>query len=274
MSSLEILALSAFVSAAIASAIVFAAKTWLSVQIEKSITLRYDTRFEDYRRDLQTSHEAALKQLQGIHDVASGAFIQGQRVAAEHRIAAIESFWIKMVDLRKREPPVFQVLDILQPEEFDLVATKPKIRALVDEMSFESIVSSILGDDDTESLRPFIGEHCFSIYYWRRALMFDISVNLIREVKTGKVRPWFKDQHILHKLSQILDNEEISEFISLTQGHWSWLRAMSDRKALEALRMVISGQLSANEGVEQALKIQETASDMADRFVNRQLLDD
>ena len=37
--------------------ILFLAKIWFSAEIERSIKLRYDTRFEDHRRQSQTEHE-------------------------------------------------------------------------------------------------------------------------------------------------------------------------------------------------------------------------
>ena len=274
MGSIEIIALSVIVSTGIASAIVFIAKTWLSVQIEQTITSRYDTRFEEYRRELQTNHEATLQQLKAAQSVANAAFIQGQKVTAKHRLNAAAAFWEKMFRMRDKEPTIFGVLDLLGPNEFDLLRTRSDFRSMVDSMSFESIVSSIMEGDETELLRPFIGEACFSLYSCRRAIIGRVAILLVEDVKSGRVRHWYKDELILQTIAQILDEEEIAQFRSLPSGHLKWLRENLEEKTLEQLRRVISGQVSADEGAEQARKIQATAAKMAPNIWERRLHND
>ena len=133
--------------------ILFLAKIWFSAEIERSIKLRYDTRFEDHRRQSQTEHEAKLQELQAEHDaklqelqaehdaklqelqsaytVTNEAFIQGQAAAIERRIKATVTLWEAVLDLKGGRSGAARLLNVLTPDEYDLMRTNPEYRRQV-----------------------------------------------------------------------------------------------------------------------------------------------
>ena len=207
-----------------------------------------------------------MRQVQQAQTMANNAFVEGQRVTAERRLIAVDKIWRETIRLRRECPTAVGLLDIYPPDRYD-VAKIPGIRRLADDMDLPSIVER-LQDTEVENIRPFIGEACYSLYSCYYALTGRIAYLLSEDIPKGKVRPWYKDGRTRELLSEVLTKQEIMKLDSLTQGQLKWTRNLLEQKILERTSQIISGNTSAEEGIEQARNIQRSIDDM-NKEINR-----
>ena len=100
------------------------------------------------------------------------------------------------------------MLDILLPEEYQDFVTNPRLRSSVPEFEKEY---SIFSNPQIEYVRPFLGEHLFTLFFIYRAVNGRICVLLERDVKAGEVKPWFDDAGVHRLLRTILTEDEIRD---------------------------------------------------------------
>ena len=103
----------------------YAARTWIGTHIQEGVRLGTRKELEDHRHDLRVEENALLEelrklntQLHAIQGTANSAFIEGQRVAVEWRIRAVNDLWTKMLRLRRATPSLVFYADILQPNQY------------------------------------------------------------------------------------------------------------------------------------------------------------
>ena len=256
-----VITVSIVLSTVIASLLILVAQTWIKTRIERSITSRYDTQFEQHRRNLQTEHELLLQRVQQAQAMVNNAFVEGQRATAERRVIAVDTIWRGITKLREECPPAVGLLDLYPPDRCD-VTRIPEIKNFANETSLSSIIKRI-EDTDVKNIRPFIGEACYSLYSCYYALTGRIAYLLITDTPKGKVQPWYKDKMIRGLLSEVLTEEEIVELDSLIERQFNWTRDLLEQKLLEQTSRIISGNTSAEEGLQQARNIQRAINDMS-----------
>ena len=229
----------------------FVGKTWISERMRQSVAADYEHNLEEYRDALARFSS----QLAAVQSAANAALLEGQRASAERRANAVDALWREVLRIRNESPAAVGMLDILLPSEYQNFVTNDRFRPLVPEI--EEAVATLL-DPEIEHVRPFLGEHVFTLFFIYRAVHGRICFLLERGVKAGKVTPWFDDAGVHQLLLTILTESEIQAFTELTRGRVRWMRSLIEGKILEQLRRVVAGAESSSEGLEQAWRVQET----------------
>ena len=150
-------------------------RTWLLERIRQSIRVEYDQRLEEYRRNLQTSHELMLQQIQAIQTTANNSLVEGQRVVAEYRVNAVKEVWQEVVLWRTELPFAIVILD---PDEYPDIRSDPKLSGLTNDNYLTRILNNRI-----EEFRPFLGEYCFSLCFAYRAIVGRAALLLEQSVK-------------------------------------------------------------------------------------------
>lgn len=258
--------ITAAVAVVVAGLLAYAARTWIGTQIQEAIRIGYRKELEEHRHDLRVEENALLEelrklntQLQSVQSTANAALIEGQRVAAEWRIKAVNDLWREMLRLRKGTPHLVFYVDIMQPSQYPQLWTNPKIRDL--ESYVEEQVKALVGgstEEDVEYIRPFLGEEVFAKFFAYRAIFGRVAYVLQDRVKNRSLDNWFRDDEIREILLVVFSEEEMSTLEGLQSSHFSYMKNLLEEKILSDLRKVVSGEVSTAEGLEQGRKILAT----------------
>ena len=141
---------------AVISTLAFLAKTGVGEAI------RHKFRKDQARHahELSTAENALLEeirklntQLQAVQGTANAALIEGQRVAAEWRIKAVDEFWRQWVEETQKTPLQVQLWGSSDEESrVAIFLSDPKMRTL---MKDYALPADRALDSDMESTRPF-----------------------------------------------------------------------------------------------------------------------
>ena len=235
-------------TALIVPIILLVAKIWFSSEIERSIKLRYDKRFEDHRRQQETIHEAKLQELQNAYTVMNQAFIQGQAIAIERRIEATATLWKEVIHLKNEPSEVVRLLNVLSPDSYDLMRTNPEYRRKLEQMNVDpKIVIDSVFHSNVEEIRPFIGEKCYYMFIFYKGIMWLIPFNLKKDVESDvTVRPWYEHE-LVKRVLEILLKDDFNEIIKNPSSSISQFSMMMETKFIEEIEKIVSGQLLADE---------------------------
>ena len=260
----EAAAISGIVAALLIGALTigaYAARTWIGTRIQEGVRLGASKELEEYRHDLAADNAAILEEirkvnvgLQAVQGTANAALVEGQRVAAEWRAKTADAMWREVLRLRNEAPPVLTYLDILNPDEYQLFVTRPDLRELALSLEDER---AWFWNPDIEYVRPFLGEDLFLMFFVYRAWLGRVAFLLDRDVREGKVKPWFDDSGISQLLRMVLVEKEMKQLERLPVSQFHWTSNAIEGKILDRLRQVISGEVSTTEGLEQAWRVRE-----------------
>ena len=236
--------------------LLYLGRTWASERIRQSVAAEYDRGLEELRAALALNSS----QLSGVQATANAALLEARRAFAERRASAVDALWREVLRIRNESPTAVFMLDILKPSEYDGFVTDDRLRPMVPEL--EDGYPGILSNAAIEDVRPFVGEHVFTLFFIYRAVHGRICFLLESGVKAGKVTPWFEDQGIHQLLSTVLTDGEWQAFTELNHGHVGWMRSLIEGKMLGELRKIIAGEISTTEGLEQAQRVHSIMSEV------------
>ena len=223
--------------------------TWFSERIRQSVKHGFDLSLEQYKNEIGR----ITTQYGAVQSAANAALIEGQRVSAEWRIKAADAMWRSVLALRDRTNAPLTLLDVLNPNEYQLFVTRSDFRSCV--LGLEE--AQILSTPDIEQARLFLGEKLYAMVFSYRAIVGRICFLLKKEVQDGRVSPWFENDGTKRLLREVLASEEVEQFEGLTGGRIGWMRKLLEAKILDDLRRVIAGTQLVDEGLEQAQRILE-----------------
>ena len=210
-----------------------------------------------------------MQRTQQLQTAANSGLAEGQRVTAERRIEAVNTVWLGMLKLKRERPTALGMLDIIYPQEYERMWTSKPFKDLVGDFSIQSITKE-LRDDAVDTVRPFVGETCYSLYACYRAVFGRIAIKLSEDVPAGKVNRWFEDPYTRNLLSTALADHEFETFDELQLGKLRWLTDTFENKILEQINTITSGGMSTEEGLEQARRILAATQTVLDpRVVER-----
>ena len=177
--------------------LVFFGKTWISEHTRQSMAADYSRSLEEHRDALAR----ISSQISAVQSTANAALLEGQRASAERRANAVDALWREVLRIRNESPAAVGMLDILLPSEYEKFVTENRFRSQVPEIEKGY---PALSNPEIEHVRPFLGEHVFTLFFTYRAVHGRICFLLERGVKAGKVTPWFDDAGIHRLLRTIL----------------------------------------------------------------------
>jgi hypothetical protein len=234
-------------SSAVTAGLVFVLKTYIGEKIKKSIEHEYEVAMERLRAD--------NAQQQSVQAVATALLVGSRQASHDRRLAAIETLWSAILRLKETTPAVVGHADILLETEYGELLTNERFAAAFSELPDEQqVLQQNESVKEVESVRLYVGERLFLYFFVYRAITFRIPYLFDRGRKAGRVLPWYRDSGIRQLLSNALSQEEMVAFGQLKVGQLNWVQAVIETKILERADRVISGQESAEFGLDQALK--------------------
>ena len=155
------------------AAVGFLARTWIAARIQESVRLGYRKELEGYKNELKADNATFLEEIRkvnaqalAVQGAANASLVEGQRAAAEWRLKYADMLWREVLRLREEAPTALGLLDILNPNEFQEFITRSEFRDLALSIGADS---TWFANPEIESVRPFLGERLFLLFFIYRA---------------------------------------------------------------------------------------------------------
>ena len=260
---LSILA-SAGVSGALVSLLIWFSKEWISTRLKTAIQHEYDQKLESLKSQLKAQSDVALVELRAAIErqanllaAAHSSFAEGQKAAMERKLQAIDTLWGRVLQLRAKLPPILGFVDLLTVDEYRGMKDHPTFIELSQGWSLTKL--STLVDSETETVRPYVGEYTWAVFFSYQAVMLRIVVLLIAGRTDAEKLDWHKDSGTRQLIQAVLPTTELKEFDDTAFGKVTWLQRRLESKILSAARQIVSGKEFGADALEQAKLIQERA---------------
>lgn len=260
-------------SSAVSGLLIWLSREWISARIKASIQHEYDQKLEAHKAQLKAENEISLLEIRtalereaALHAAAYASFSEGQKAAMERKLKAFDRLWEKLLQIRNILPPVLMFMDVMSSvEEYKEFkhANQKNFQKLTGELLPEK-VANLFSDSQglVETIRPYVGEYMWAIYYSYHTIMIRVLVKLHISVDDSVKVEWYKDDVERQLIESILTPIELQEFDSLTFGKLNWLQINLQSKILSASRKLISGEEFGSESLNQARLIQERATQL------------
>src|SRR5258708_20412260 len=206
------------ISTLAASAIMFAAKTWIGERIKQSIQHEYDVKLSSLKHELQAAHDVALEKFkreaerdQTTRTISSNAFSSVHLATHERRIIAIERLWKLLLRVREVSPTFLTLIDLSTAEEEKrLLTKKTDYLELINEFDPSAEVGKLRElSFDAEIERIFVDQQLWALFFAYRALLFRIPIALTKSIQKGEeIRPCREDKGVGQMLAAALTPNE------------------------------------------------------------------
>ncbi|MBI3469565.1 MAG: hypothetical protein HY000_41720 [Planctomycetes bacterium] len=240
------------VGAALAALVVLAARTWITERIRNEIKHEYDQKLEAFKSEIRA--EEAVK------DAARSSFAATHSAALERRLEAVSTLWQATMRMRRAAPSTVYVVDPLDAARFaDFLKQAAKNEAIRAEFSFEALgkaTANAVGDAD--GARPFVGDYVYSFFDAYRSLLLLVAMNIQMGFDGASARPWHDGGRADFLLKSFMSDDEFADF-GKQMFKFEWTRRLLERKMLNEMKRVISGEESSDSALEQALRIEQAA---------------
>lgn len=230
----------------------YAFRTWIRAFVAGSIAHDFNVKLEEQKNELKRLTD----QLNAVQSTGNAALIEAQRAAAEKRVAAADELWQEVLRLRQEAPPALFLLDMASFDGLQRPETIARLRTMVSESASTSRDRWATANPKIEAVRPFLGEETYTLFHIYRAVFGRIFVLLKEDLKSNRVGKWYEDTSIRRLLDATLSPDEIQRFEEFTNMRAQFVGDAIEAKILERLRKVIAGEMSTEEGLAQARKIQ------------------
>lgn len=274
MSELAISVISSVtVSSALVGIVLFLSKSWITERLKNSIKHEYDQKLEVHKAQLKSEQEVAMLELRSLVEKESivqqaghSSLHQVQKAAIEKKLVSIEKLWDGIVKARNEIPPIIGMLDILTIDEYPTIASNKELAKLAEPFTPEKLgeISMKFGEN-VESVRPYVGEYLWSIFYAYRA----VTIRTLLLMKLGLIDPrklnWHEDEGIKSLISSVLSKKQIEYFDSQDFGKFKLLQDHFETLMLTAMNKIISGEEFGSEMMSQAKTIARKANELANQ---------
>ncbi|SHG95842.1 hypothetical protein SAMN04488068_1982 [Hydrocarboniphaga daqingensis] len=258
------------ISGALAAALVFLSRTWLSERIQQSIRHEYSEKLAHLNAQLRaeseknvlllkTSVEAEAERLR----FATSTIGHSQRIAIEKRLAALDTLWDGVLATRQNIPTVMTFIDILTVDEYVTMKDHPNFKAMVGELSPEKM-AAMFNDNvgSRERIRPYVGEYTWALVTTYQAVILRIAFLVQMGREDTKKLNWHLDSGIQQLLRSALTASDLSAFEATKIGKVGWIQRTFESKVLAAIDIVISGQTFGEEALRQAQNMESKVQDL------------
>jgi hypothetical protein len=252
---------SAGVSGVVAAGVAWLLKTVIGEKLRAAIQHEYNEKLESFRAkanlEMERLRESA-SQVQAVHAVAMETVLESHRAAQERRLAAIETFWKAMVHLRMTVSNRIALSDIFSEEEY-LDGTACQSDAVV--MPLKGVSHELLAEQASENdkevqlARAFGSEYMYALFFAYRALVFTITIKLIKGVREGKMQPWFRDDGIRKLLASVFTEKELQALDASPAFRLRQLQESIERKMLGHISEITTGKALSQTALEHASKM-------------------
>jgi hypothetical protein len=243
-----------------AAAIVFLTRSWISERLKQSIAHEYAQKIEAFRAELNAKQEVAIERIRSAHSLAATSFVESRKAAQERLLNAMEVIWQAVLQVSPLMPAWVTTMDCLTADEW-----REKLRAdagnmEMDRRSVDTFVERLYkGMLPSEQARLFGGEYAYALLYAFRAISGRIV--FLHELSRHPVgKPWHQDAAVRQLIGLILSEDEVQMFDGRIIGHYSLLGNAVKQKLTATARALASSSQAAQEALDQARLIVESAS--------------
>lgn len=261
---------SSAVSGALATAIIWTGRTWISERLRQSIQHEYDQKMAYLNSELKsesekksilfkTSFEKEAERLR----FATSSIGAAQQLAIERKLNALENLWEAILEARKNVPLVMGFLDILTVEEYKSSKDNPSFQQLVGQISIENLATMFKDNvGSRERIRPYVGEYLWALLSTYQALIARVALLLHWGTKDEEKLNWHKDKGVLQLIRIFLNAEEYAEFEAVRVGKIGWLQSNLENKILSGIDAIVSGRQIADQALEQARFLEQKVREL------------
>lgn len=252
----------------VAGLLVFLTRTWLAERIKRSIEHEYAQKLETHKAQLRADCDVEVERVRAeytrqrsLQAVGSSSMIAAQSAAHERRLDALQSLWDGVLRIGSVMPPLLVTADYLTDDEYHLVLTNPTLRAGIEGLTIADLIKS--GEEAScgiESVRPFVGEYLYSLYFAYRAVLGRITLSLIRGLEDGKIDHWKRDPGVREILKTVFQADELRELDEMNVGSFLWLQRYFERRIVEDMERVFSGEAAGAFGLKKTEEMLRAAS--------------
>lgn len=257
-------------SVGLISFVAFLARNWITERLKQGIKHEYDEKLERLRSQLTTQNslelersKAELSRQASVLAVAHKSLSESASIVQRNRIDGVSTLWGGMLNVRNHSPSIFTLLDALLAREYQDI-NQHTFKVFEPDIPVDTIKKMVGEASQTvESVRPFVGEYLWSVFYAYQAIHLRIAFLYTSGREKNIHTPWYHDQTTTNLLKSLLNSNEMAEFEKLEFGHIKWMRQVIESKFLSAADKVFSGQQIADSTKEEAARIAHAADALA-----------
>jgi hypothetical protein len=268
---------SATASLGLTALAIWLSREWISARIKADIQYQYDQKLETHRAQLKAEQDVALIHLQtavekemSVRAAAHASFSEGQKAAMERKLNAADKLWKAVISFRNQIPATFTFIDVLSLEEYKKLKSDPRAKALIERPSTEKLMPIMTSQQGelVETVRPYVGEYTWAIYFSYHTVLLRLLFLSHEAMNDQGLIEWYKDDGTRALIASVLSASELKEFDALEAGRLAWLKQRLELKLLAAFRRIISGEEFGAESLQQAIQIQQRATELQSRSAN------
>ncbi len=268
---------SAAVSAALAGAVVWLGRTWISERLKTSIKYEYDLKLSSINIELKAQADTQAFQLKSEIEkeaekirFATSTINESQKIVITRKLDGIDTLWSGVLKVRECVPGIMGIIDILTDDEYLTMGNHPQFEQMVDEFSTEKLKTMFMDNvGSLERIRPYVGEYLWAIFQIYQTLILQIAMLIQMGDTDAKKQNWHQDTGIRQLLNSSLTSVEIKSFDDKSIGKVDWLQKNYEFKILQAMEKVISGKEFGEEALKQAQEMEEKVQQLMNNRANR-----
>ncbi|MEQ1905719.1 MAG: hypothetical protein ABL888_16140 [Pirellulaceae bacterium] len=238
-------------SGALAGALLWITRNWLSERLKQSIQHEYGQKLEAHKAALKAANDVAIEQLK----ISTSALVEAKKIGHERILAAIQELWQGVLAIDENTPTIVSVMDVILYEEYDSIFSNPKLQGTLNKLTDETAYLRLNKYNQLEQHRPFFGEHLWYLFFGYRAVIGRMGFLIKRDRDTGSRVHWRQDDLIKQHLAALLTEQELADIYSSKLAPSQKMREYIKQKILHVSTQIISGQRSAADSLETAKQI-------------------
>jgi hypothetical protein len=164
------------------------------------------------------------------------------------RLAAAETLWTTVLDLRERFSAVIFFYTILVPSEYDSVfEPNSKTRDMVATINDEMISDAVGRVQRVEEHRPYLGDSLWSRFFVYRAFLGRLAVLVTMGKRDHHIRDWRDDDGIRRILGSSSEKSQLEAFLGSNNNLLAvnQILARLEQSMLDEISQISSGQQSS-----------------------------
>jgi hypothetical protein len=128
----------------------------------------------------------------------------------QKRFSAVERLWEAVLDLKKGFQPTLFFYGILLPAEYDsMIGGNSALSAALNAATEQSISDAASRVEDVESLRPYLGDELWVLFFTYRSFLMRLTYLLIVGKREAHILDWHGDQPLLEMLRRVIPSKTL-----------------------------------------------------------------
>lgn len=252
---------SAGASALLLVALGYLLRNLITARLSRAVAYEYDLRMEEVRtqnaRVLEALREARTER-ESSRTVALAALGSHVSAIVDRRVAAIDILWSAFREIDKNVPFYVHALEMISYNENGI---GPLLHKELKAAEFLKVAEGRLAAGQrVASVRPFLGERLYALFYAARAILGRATTTTIRSYQQGSLQPWYDEEGIEDLLRVALTPDELEVFRNRKGDKLTWLTRQLEVRLMAEVSNVLSGGASAEDTLGRAQRLLEAAA--------------